>query len=427
MNADRSTYPKAEKMIREARTRLVFARPYYAKAAFASRFIITPEVPSLSIDEWWRIYVNPRWIEQYGIAVGATALAHELNHNLRDHASRARAAGVTMQTAEVWSLESADPEINPGLCRDCAEQRPQLPLLPSEWCVLPKHFDLPEKKVAEWYYAERMKRRRECKAAGGSVAKKSAEGIGMFGCGSGATGIPAPWEVGSPAASGVDGLDDADAWDVRRQTARAVLDHAKGHGSVPSDLMDWANDLIRPKVIPWDRLLVGAMRRSTLTVAGAVTHSYTRPSRRQDAFGSVIMPAYRRPVPNVVLVSDTSLSMDKVRLALVRGVVESACRHVGAALRAIDVDAAVHVDKMITTGRLAAHVGRGGTDMRVGIERAMLRPRPAHCIVLSTDCETPWPLVRPRAKVIVAAIGARAGALALVPAWATVINVEIAA
>jgi predicted metal-dependent peptidase len=439
-------YEKAERKLREARTRLTFARPYYAVGAHAMRLLVTPEVPSLAVDEWWRLYANPGWVERYDVGQVATGLAHELQHLLLDHAGRARTAGVTHATMDAWNGEAADPDINDGLCADCKSCLPLLPLLPPEWCALPGHFKLPEGRVAEWYFAERMKQRREAKRASAGETKKNGgagdggrgrEGEGSssngqtrglsFGCGSGATGVPAPWEVGSPEQSGVDGLSDADAWDVRQQVARDVKKHAeqKGRGSVPLGLLEWSDELLRPRRIAWEHALAHALRRASHTIAGAVQHSYARTSRRQDAFRPFCMPAYRRPVPNVTLLSDTSLSMAAQR-KLVRGVVDDACKHLSVPLRVIDVDAAVHRDVVVTSGKNVAQVGGGGTDMRVGIERALRRPKPADAIVVVTDCMTPWPTVRPRAHVIVAAVGADEKSIAAIPPWATVIRVEAA-
>jgi len=440
-------YTAAERKLKEARTRAVFARPYYARGLLALRLIVSPDVPSFAVDEWWRLYASPGWIDRHDVGQIATALCHELQHVLLDHSARARAVGVTLGTLPEW-WECSDCDINDGLLLDCQKCQPALPPLPDAWCVLPKHFGLPDGKVVEWYYAQRMNERREQrkKVTGGQTKKNGGAGDGgkgsagaggghsgsrtqeqNYGCGSGSTGVAAPWEHGDPENSGVDGVQDADAWDIRRNVARDVHDHVKqkGRGSAPSGLLEWADELLRPRRIPWDRLLANVMRRASHMAAGAVQHSYTRVSRRQHAFGRAIMPAFRRPVPRIALVSDTSASMDSDQRALVRGVVDDACRHLAIPLRVIDVDAAVHRDLLVTSGRLAARAGHGGTDMRVGIAKALARPYPSNCVVVCTDCATPWPEKRPPGvHVIVAAIGATAEHLALVPAWATLVVVE---
>jgi predicted metal-dependent peptidase len=305
--------------------------------------------------------------------------------------------------------------------------------------VLPSHFGLPDNKLAEWYFAERLKALAE-RAGGGLTQENGGRGDGGrgragrgdgkgdgtqidYGCGSGASGIEAPWDVGSPEASGVDGLDDADAWDIRRQVAKDVVAF-QARGNAPLGLLTWAKELTKVKTIPWDSLLVSAVRRASLTAAGATIPSYARPSRRQHAFGRAIAPAYRHPVPSIVAVTDTSDSMSALR-ATVRGVIDSACRRLGVPLRVIDVDAAVQRDVLVSSGRLTTQKGGGGTDMRVGIERAMERGG-CDAVVVVTDCETLWPTVKTRAKLIVVAVGATAEALKTVPSWATLIKAEAA-
>lgn len=417
----------------DARTRLVFARPYVSDAAYALRPVLTTDVGALAVDERWRLYANPLWLATTDVGVVATGLLHEIQHLLLDHAGRARAVGVTAATHEIWNREAADPDINDGLVRDCRTCQPPLPQLPQQWCILPEHFGLPNDMTAEWYFAKRIEHASssagagdtpENGGAGNGGAGRSGLGTGL-GCGSGASGVPAPWDLGSPEESGVDGLDAAEAWDVRKRVAEAIagFHDQKGRGSVPAGLVSWANDMLRPKPINWDRLLASAMRRSAQTTAGAVRLSYARTSRRMDAFKPVIMPAYRRPVPRVAFIADTSLSMDAHR-ALVRGVVEDACRRLGVPVRLLDTDAAVHRDVMVGSGRNVAWAGGGGTDMRAGIEQAMRPPWPCDTIVVCTDCATPWPEKRPGATVIVAAVGATEQSFEEVPAWATKIRVE---
>lgn len=421
--------------IEEVVTHLCFARPYFASGVYAMRPVICEETLALAVDDYWRIYINPDWLMRYSVGQAASAFAHELQHLLCDHAGRAKAAGVSYSTMHIWSRESCDPEINAPLMVDCRTCQPILAGMPEDWCVLPSHFGLPDNKLAEFYFAERLKVR-EVRAGGGVLAENggrgdggrgragrgSGEGEGTeldFGCGSGATGIQAPWDVGSPAESGVDGLDDADVWGLRRQVARDVIAY-QARGTTPLGLLAWAKEITRVKTISWDALLASAVRRATVTVAGTALTSYARPSRRQHAFGRVIAPAYRRPVPNIVLIADTSGSMDHLR-ATARGVVDSACRRLGVPLRVIDVDVDVHRDVFVSSGRFAVQSGGGGTDMCAGIDRANERGG-CDVVVVVTDCDTDWPVKRPRSKLIVVAVGATRESINLVPAWATVVE-----
>lgn len=157
-----------------------------------------------------------------------------------------------------------------------------------------------------------------------------------------------------------------------------------------------------------------------------VYHSYKRPSRRQQAVPDIVFPTMRRPEPVVCMIGDTSSSMDEKDLALVRGVVEDICTSMGAIVAFVATDADVHGGiQKVHSGRNVELRGRGGTDMRVGIDYAIthLRPKP-DVIVVATDCGTPWPDQAPKGvRIIVCAIGTNA-LVDGVPNWMRVIRVD---
>lgn len=429
-----SDHAKTEAAIERAKMHLCFARPYFSKGVYALRVVVTDDVPAMAVDPYWRLYVNPGWVAQHSVGQSASSLNHELQHLLLDHAGRAKAAGVSYSTLHMWNNEAADPEINAALLRDCRSCRPIMEPIPEAWCSLPAHFGLPDGKTAEWYFAERLKalhgragrgtvQENGGKGNGGKGSSGKGDGKGFegeldFGCGSGASGVQAPWDVGSPAESNVDGLDDADVIDIRRQVAKDIVEHAKRSKDIESGLLAWAKGVVEIKTIRWDTLLCAAVRRASLTASGVVTPSYTRLSRRQHAFGRAIAPAYRRPVPDVVLVLDASESMNECQ-CVVRGVVDGACRSLGVPLRTIDVNTSVRAEVRVTSGREALKRGGGGTDMRAGIAKA-LEGR-ADAIVVVTDCETPWPEKVSARRLIVVAVGATQSALEKVPEWATLV------
>ncbi len=420
-----------ESILDQARTQLTFARPYYAKALYRLKLLVRNDVPSMHTDVHGRVYASPGWLTRNGVQVAATGLLHELHHQLRDHHGRARDLGVVTSNAALFN-DAADCEINPQLCDDCVQHKPTMALLPEEWCLMPQQFDLPPYRTAEWYYAQRMSERAEQSAgeeqldggAGNGGSGRSGIGENEFGCGSGATGVRAPWEEGAPEKSDVEGLTESELWQLRVDTAREVIEY-QTRGSIPGDVLAWAVDMLRAKPVPWDRLFAAAFRRATQTVAGTTQTSYARLSRRQSISKQIILPAYRHPVPSVTIVRDTSLSMVN-GLALVCGLTEQLCRTSAAPLRVLDVDAKVQNERFATHGRLVAS-GLGGTDMRVGIERAFARgARRSDVAVICTDCDTPWPDAKPAGLVIVAAIGASPENVARVPSWARVVVVEAA-
>ena len=137
-----------------------------------------------------------------------------------------------------------------------------------------------------------------------------------------------------------------------------------------------------------------------------------------------MLPALRRPVPEVAVVCDTSASMTADLLAMVLAEVEGLLRSLGLArqVRVLACDTAVAPAQRVSSARQVQLIGGGGTDMGAGIAAAAaLRPRPAVTVVL-TDGFTPWPRVPPKGmRVVVGLLGEQAPEA---PSWARAVRVE---
>jgi predicted metal-dependent peptidase len=244
---------------------------------------------------------------------------------------------------------------------------------------------------------------------------------GWLDCGSGADGQPRPWD------DDAGGLDQWQADLLRRQVAQDVMRHAREAGTVPAGLARWASQLLSPKV-DWRRLLAAELRRALADVAGAVDYSYRRPSRRAAVFSGmvpgVVLPALRRPVPEVAVVCDTSGSMSDDLLAAALAEVEGLLGSLGMArqVRLLACDTAVGPVQRVTSARRVELAGGGGTNMGAGIAAAAaLRPRPAVVVIL-TDGYTPWPARPPKGlRVVVALLGSGARDA---PPWARSVRVS---
>ena len=423
----------AERKLRAARGKVSFIRPYFSHAVFSLILVESKECPTLSVDIHKRLYWNPEFVLRHDVAQLCTMVIHELGHVLRDHFKRARALGVTSATNHVANI-AQDAELNDDL-RDEAAERSDLAPLP-DWVIYPDKIGCPDYKAWEFYYLHLMDNAivipfgtpANFGVPGGSSGDP---GDGMVihapqDCGSGAHGVKRPWELGSPSASGVEGVTDADWRDVQRLTAEAIAERERTRGDVAGSWTDWANTLLKPKIIPWDQVLASNLRWAIHDVAGDVLHSYKRPSRRQSASPNIIFPSMRRPRPFVCVIGDTSGSMNEEDLGYVRGVVRDICLAMNARVAFLATDAEVHKGvQMVHDGHDVVLAGRGGTNMAVGIEYALsnkVRPRPDVLVVI-TDCETPWPEKAPLVKTIVCAIG-DSDDIEKVPAWARLIRVD---
>lgn len=398
-----------QRKLAAARLWAVHRFPYLAAALFAPRVVSVPELGTAAVDEGWRLYVDPTLVDELDVEPLGSVLVHQVSHLLRDHADRARRLDAADSDASPYTEEgqraarwrlAADLEIND----DLAEA--QVPL-PADF-PLPQQIGWQTGRLAEEYYADM-----------GEDEGPTPE------CGSGAHALHREWEL--PIESDLEPLSPEAAHLLRHQVATEVLEHQQaGTGDVPGGWQRWAQGIVEP-VVDWRRLLAAELRQAIDSVAGAVDYAYRRPSRRAGSVPDVVLPAMRRPVPEVAVVCDTSKSMSDDDLARVLGEVEGVLRGVGVQgqhVRVLSFDTAGHTVQRVAKAADVTLTGGGGTDMRAGIAAALtLRPRPTVVVVL-TDGRTGWPTDPPRARVIVGVIG-REGPTP--PRWARVVRIQDAA
>jgi predicted metal-dependent peptidase len=379
--------------------------PYLATGVFGAEVIADRDSGTVSVDESWRMHADPELIAGWTAAQLGSVLIHHVCHLLRTHGERAQGAGVRPDEAADW-IRAADAEINDDLVPAGLD----LPGTP----VLPRDLRAQDGLLAEQYFD--AIRRRATPAGGGAGAGNPARSGQWLDCGSGADGIPR-------TGQGEGGLSRWQADLLRRQVAQEVIAHGKLAGTVPAGLLRWAEDVLNPKV-NWRAVLAAELRRAIAEVSGAVDYSYRRPSRRSAVTGPVVLPALRRPVPEVAVVCDTSGSMTEDLLAMVLAEVEGLLRALGLArqVRVLACDTAVAPAQRVSSARQVQLVGGGGTDMGAGIAAAAaLRPRPAVAVVL-TDGYTPWPAAAPKGmRVVVGLLGEQAPEA---PSWTRAVRVE---
>ena len=410
---DRGARPPGLEQLPAARLWAATKFPYLATGVFGAQVIAEPDSGTVSVDESWRMRADPELTAAWAPAQLGSVLVHHVCHLLRTHGERAQAAGIRPDEARTW-VRAADAEIND----DLASAGLELPGRP----VLPRDLRAEDGLLAEQYFdrIRQVRRAEDGRGAGTGIRSASSESGETAGawldCGSGADGMPRPGQ--EPG-----GLPAWQAELLRRQVAQDIVAHGKQAGTVPAGLLRWAEEVLTPKV-NWRALLAAELRRAIAEVSGAVDYSYRRPSRRSAAAGPVVLPALRRPVPEVAVVCDTSGSMTADLLAMVLAEVEGLLRALGLArqVRVLACDTAVAPAQRVSSARQVQLVGGGGTNMGAGIEAAAaLRPRPAVTVVL-TDGYTPWPAAAPKGiRIVVGLLGSQAPDA---PPWARSVRVE---
>ena len=446
MNGVRQLNDVERESFRTVRLAAYHACPYYASGLFSLMPVAAPGYGTWAVDKFWRLYIDPALLvgeDAWSIQDASGVLLHELGHLLRVHADRA-AALPQPHDHGLWNL-AADAEINDDLL-DAGVPLPEGVVTPQALGCLPHD-------VAESYYAHLAAtappQPNQPDQAGGSGAGQpntspggsappqvgnqagaGAPGAGHDddgpGCGSGAGTAPVPGEL--PAVQEVDGrpgIDPATGGMIRRRIAEEVREAAsKSRGTVPAGMQRWADEVLAPPKIAWNRLLRSIVRRAVCDAAGRVQFSYKKPSRRSG--GGLIFPTLRGPRIRVSIVVDTSGSMSPADLSAalseIRGVLKSAGVN-GDRVTVFTCDAETGVPQRVSRAENVVLTGGGGTDMRVGIAAAEGTRPEANVLLCITDGLTPWPDKPTKARLVCVIVGGDERAAADTPDWALTVTV----
>ncbi len=382
-----------------ARFRAAGDRPYFATALYSLTVVEDHRIPTMGVDRHWRCYVSPAFVDRTPVDELAAVWIHEAAHLLRDHHGRAdRLPEVDRHDRRRLNV-AQDLEINDDLLAD------GLPL-PADR-VDPAGLGLPTGLLFEAYLP--------------MVPPTEHH----YDCGSGAHGLPRPWDLHAGNAD-APAVSDPEAASIRRATAAAIRQAAKSRGDLPAGWERWAQTVLEP-VVDWRRAFTGAIREAVAWASGAVDYTYQRPSRRSVALPGTVLPRLRQPIPRVAVVVDTSGSMGEDELGVALAEIGGVLRAVGIGGNRVTVlscDAAVHVVRRVATLGEVVLAGGGGTDMRVGIAAAIEVPAVPDIVVVLTDGYTPWPDRAPgRTRVVAGLLGAGPTP----PAWITTIAIPLVA
>lgn len=389
-----------EGIVRMARAYAAEQVPWLAPALYAARLVLTESCPSLAaVDEGVRVYFNPRMVAELASGENEKAVSelgfvwfHEVAHRLREHAERARE-----KTAhpELWNVAS-DLEINDA-------RLPGLMLRQRFSPLLPRQFNLPEGKLAEFYY-DRLQEERESSrrqpipSAGDQVSEPEQPEGGLpstFDEGSGVHGQKRSWElpeddVQAPALSVVEQEV------IRRSVAEEIV-RQKDRGSVPAGWIRWAEEILAPKV-DWREMLKRRMRGAVVRGTGQrVDYAFDRPHRRAFAYAPFLPPSLRGDfLPRIACVVDTSGSISERELAQALAEVRAVLESLRTPITVIPCDAVPYEPIAVFTrsdllARCRKLPGGGGTNMVAGIEAALSLQPMADVVLVLTDGYTPYP------------------------------------
>lgn len=418
--------------------------PYLAAGILRMKVVPNPFVPKMGIDPQWRVYANPEFVMSSSTTLLATALLHEVQHNVLEHHARKLAVGVPDEMRMVWN-SAGDAAINQALWDRGAEGE-------DTWLRYDTPgIDLPHGCATEQGYrilAERLRDQEksddgqpgEDESQPGEDESQSGEGqpgdgegktgkgkgqgkgeLGAGNCGSGAGGEEIPGQLPADGEGAIKGMSETL---LRRKIAQEVKAHEKGErGSVPGHLTEWADELLTPKVNWWQEL--GYLVRNAVAMrAGSTESSFRRRPRMNPT--DFVMPGKVSPEVVLAVVWDTSGSVSDAQLQQGATEVEGILRSLDLSddnIVLVTVDAEVAETRRVSTLRnLSIGMGRGGTDLRVGVRHALKEIPGVNIILMVTDGETPHiEEPPPGVEVVMAVLGGSLSSYWQPPEWMKVV------
>lgn len=386
--------------------------PYMPRSLMVLRPVETTIIPTMAVDAGLRLYYNPEWIVKQEGQKLIGVLLHEAFHVAMMDCVKGKGL-----LPREWNL-ATDARIN-AILRAAGIDLP-------EGCVYPETLDLPAEGTAKQYYAILIGRHKA-----GDAPSKGEEGEGKGGepipgdgasCGSVAgtpdgdgTGKSLEQRAREAGAEVPEAQDDAAKENVARATMDAIAKHP---GSVPGALKAWAQEMLAPEPVPWDRILSAKLRRMVQSRAGRGESSWRVPSRRP--MPPCLTAGEVKPVPSIGLVLDVSGSMRGAAEKEARAQIIAVVKALGETVRVVAWDTQAAARGTVRGAKDLARLGTtgGGTDLAPACLEWASRKVDV-CLVL-TDGETPWPdkSRMGRTRLVACVVGE-----AEVPAWIETVRV----
>lgn len=381
-----------------ARAAVVFDAPYFASIVYGFVYVPIEGISTMGVTRKMVLGYDPSWVKVATIPELAADIVHEVNHFMRKHFDR----GENIEDPKLFNT-AGDLAINQDLRNTgiwkLADKNSARP------AIFPEDYKLPEGLSTEEYYDRLLQMKQN-----GTLKEPSPNGGICSGhCGSIAGGTDDP-----KFGDALDAKEGRTAVEIQSITKRAAADikahvEAKGRGSVPGGLMEFAKALIEEPHVRWQNELAHVIRNSSGRIqAGGEDFSMSRPSRRSVIRG-IVRPGMIEHQPEIAIIRDSSGSMNEQQL--------NACiREAYHIMHALGVDEAWFADADADVAmpwkrvgpqffrNLTEVHGRGGTSFKPAIAAAdKLFPRP-DMLIYCTDGDGDAPRHPPQDMVIVWAL-----------------------
>jgi predicted metal-dependent peptidase len=450
----------AAERVQAARVLGVQTWPYLATAVCRMTMWPTENVQMdrLGVSKNWVCYYNVRWAATVPLEELTSCITlHETFHLLNNHFQRAPVDG-NQQLENICQ----DLAINCGMRRSIemgvrfreAAKKMKIEFKVPQNAVYPDVVDDvmtpegPRQNVVKALggpfpcdllyeeYREMIKPPKPQSRSGGGEGEEGSESQGKSqgqrfrhgpNCGSGAHGVPQPYEDPEAEALGKKRMPREEQELVKRQTAEAIRDFiAKHPGMVAGDWLTFMENQLVPAKVPWQQILKSELRKRLRVMAGRTDRTYSRRNRRQPASWkragrtNFIWAGFQSHVPEFLCVIDTSGSMGASDYNSVFSEIQALSRMDGRkGVPTLCCDTQAHTVKLIRDASRVQVEGGGGTDMGVGIAAGY--DLGYRLLVVMTDGFTPWPTEIPADLQVIVCLTQQPSEDYNPPDWAKVV------
>lgn len=295
----------AEEIINKAIQEIVFKYNAYAPIISSFRIAYTETIPTMGVDKYARLIVNPDFVVKNQIYMKGIII-HETLHIFFGHTTDTR--------SKLAYSENAQHNKYANIAEDCAinqfirESLPEQAITPSTLKTMLGGVSLEYDESAEYYYdkiVEYMKNKKENKIV--------MAGSGGDGDGDGELKNPT---CSTDIANSKEMQDELDKMgiehisqeEVNEKVLQTAQEICKAQGYQYGGLVDFAKELMDPKV-DWRPLLQATVRNAEKKVWSIHSkQTYKRVSRRS---GQILIPKRYGQKISVVLTFDTSGSISQ--------------------------------------------------------------------------------------------------------------------
>lgn len=353
-----------------ARSLVLTRFPFYSALLYGLRYIPTDQIPTLAVTPSLLLFYNPAYLLTLTHEQGEFALWHEVQH-----VTDSFHLPIEVQKEAVFNI-ATDLHIN------CRGRR--CGMHPPDGVYFPDKYGYPD-DLSSAEYRERLLREPPSPTKGGQQGQGPPPGTGSGRC----------WAPRSLEEA----FADQAPTPVERQITKIkfasdVVRHVKGNNA--GDLLEWAQRVLTPSKVPWEKVLSRELR-SAVSYDARVGSSdtYNRPNELAfiDPQSQILLPGEEAMIPRVVVIIDTSASMGSRELGIALRETRAVLRSLG--LRKIwllHADTQVAKEEEITIPQLEAGrvqmAGRGGTSFVHALEVASVKHKATTILYVTDGCGT---------------------------------------